>query len=153
MYQQILSKYIDDLENYVKDAEKVSLEVSEGSVGWHIEHSCLVITKITETVKASDPIKYTWKFNFLKLMVFTLGKFPRGRAKAPASVIPVENIDSVSLLSSISSARWAVAELVRCQKNKYFLHPKFGNLNTPKTIHFLGIHTKHHLKIIHDILK
>lgn len=150
---QILLSYLDKFESHIQDADKINPAVSEGSVGWHLEHSCLVIIKITETVSTSNPSNYKWKFSFLKLMVLTLGKFPRGRAKAPKSVIPMGELNANNLSQSIANARLAVASLAACQKNQFFLHPIFGELNTSKTMHFLGIHTKHHLGIIHDILK
>ena len=149
---QKLLKSIDALQAQIQNFENVNPAVSSSSVGWQIEHSCLVIIKITETVKQSDPSKYQTKFNFKKWFVFITGKFPRGRAQAPASVMPVDAITTESIQTSIQNTKQAIAELVACQKNQYFLHPIFGNLNTPATIYFLAIHTKHHLRIIKDIV-
>jgi hypothetical protein len=42
--------------------------------------------------------------------------------------------------------------LEKAEKNQFFPHPFLGNLNKKQTIHFLSIHTLHHLKIINDIL-
>ena len=149
--QKLLS-IVDVLSHQIKDFQKVNPTVSKSSVGWHIEHSCLVIIKITETVKQSDPSKYQWKFNFKKLVVLALGKFPRGRAEAPSSVIPVDAITVESLLKTIEDTKQAINALVACEKNQYFTHPIFGELNRPTTLHFLGIHSNHHLSIIEDIL-
>ncbi len=149
--QKLLS-IVDVLAHQIKDFQKVNPTVSQSSVGWHIEHSCLVIIKITETVKQSNPGKYLWKFNFKKLVVLALGKFPRGKAQAPSSVMPLDAITQESLLKTIEDTKQAITELVACQKNQYFTHPIFGELNRPTTLHFLGIHTKHHLRIIQDIL-
>ncbi len=147
-----LLKLVNALEAQIQNFEIVNPTVSSSSVGWQIEHSCLVIIKITDTVKQSDPIKYQTKFIFKKWLVFLTGKFPRGRAQAPASVMPVGEITKESLQKTIQDAKQAIVELASCSKNQYFLHPFFGNLNTPATIYFLGIHTKHHLRIIQDIL-
>ena len=150
---QKLIKLIDQLEVHIPNAAIQNTAVSEGNVGWHIEHSCLVMIKIAETFQQSNPAQYHAKFNFKKLIVFFLGKFPRGKAKAPASVMPTENITLEHLSESVANARLAIQKIMAGEKNKYFLHPIFGNLNRPQTLNFFGIHTKHHLLIINDILK
>jgi hypothetical protein len=150
--QKLLSK-IDALEKHIVHAAALQPIVSEASVAWHIEHSCLVITKITQTLQNSDPNKYQWKWNTMRAFVFLLRKFPRGRAKAPQSVMPDTNITKEHLHESIAEARKAVATLSTCSKNQYFLHPFFGDLNKASTTYFLGIHTNHHLQIIEDILQ
>jgi hypothetical protein len=150
--QKLLNK-VDALAAQISNADVLNNTVSQGNIGWHIEHSCLVIIKITETIQASNPIAYHEKFNFKKWIVFLTGKFPRGRAKAPESVLPIQNISIAHLQESIIKAKAAIDILNTCEKNKYFKHPIFDNLNVPKTIHFLGIHTNHHLTIIQDILK
>ena len=150
---QKLLNLVDELALQIPNATTLNTNVSVGDIGWHVEHSCLVIIKITETVKQSDPKKFHSKFNFKKVVVFLLGKIPRGRAKAPEMVMPIENITISHLEKSIILAKDAIQELHGCEKNNYFNHPFFGNLNTPATINFLGIHTNHHLSIIKDILK
>jgi hypothetical protein len=144
---------VDALEAQIINANLIQPAVSSANVGWHIEHSCLVITKIIQTVEQSNPAAYQWKWNMMRVMVFILGKFPRGRAEAPASVLPAEAISAEHLLVSIQETRNAIAKLSGCSKNQYFKHPFFGELNKSATLYFLGIHTKHHLHIIEDILK
>ena len=144
---------VDQLGAYVPNSEQADNAISEVNIAWHIEHACLVIIKITETIKQSKPQQYNSKFNFKKLFVFITGKFPRGRAKAPAAVMPQSQIDQAVLIDSIEKAKQAISELNNCAKNQFFLHPIFGNLNKRQTLHFLGIHTKHHLRIIQDIIK
>lgn len=144
---------VDQLANYVPLCELSNNAISKASIGWHIEHSCLVIIKITETIKKSNPSNYNTKFNFKKLFVFITRKFPRGRAQAPAAVMPADHIDQALLLESIARAKTAIIELATCNKKQFFLHPIFGNLNRPSTMYFLGIHTNHHIRIIQDILK
>jgi hypothetical protein len=148
-----LLKLVDQLTLQLPNADRMNNDVSNASVGWHIEHSCLVIIKIAETIANSDSNNYAAKFNFTKIMVFLTGKFPRGRAKAPQVVMPIENITKSHLEQSILKAKTAIMDLNNCEKNKHFLHPIFGSLNAPETIKFLGIHTNHHLLIIRDILK
>jgi hypothetical protein len=150
---QKLLKKVNHLAAQIPNASIVNNAVSQGSVGWHIEHSCLVIIKIAETIHASDVNKYNPTFSVKKFIVFLTGKFPRGRAKAPASVLPIENISTSHLEDSIAKAKAAIQSLESTEQHKFFTHPFFGNLNVPKTIQFFGIHTQHHLLIIEDILK
>ena len=150
--QKIL-KLVDQLALQIPNANKLNKEVSSSNIAWHIEHSCLVIIKIGETILKSDPINYTTKFNIKKIMVFLTGKFPRGRAKAPSAVVPNENLSEEHLRESIAKAKLTITELKGCKKNQFFLHPIFGNLNISNTMKFFSIHTQHHLSIIKDILK
>ena len=53
----------------------------------------------------------------------------------------------------IQEARLSLDSLFKAQKNQYFTHPIFGDLQLRKAIKFLGVHTNHHEKIIRDILK
>jgi hypothetical protein len=150
--QKLLNK-VNQLAAQIPNASIVNNAVSEGSIGWHIEHSCLVIIKIAETIQQSDAKNYDPKFSLKKFIVFLMGKFPRGSAKAPASVLPLEDISTSHLEESIVKVKDAIQALKSTEKNKFFTHPIFGNLNVPKTIQFFGIHTQHHLLIIEDILK
>ena len=63
--QKLLNK-VDALAAQISNADVLNNTVSQGNIGWHIEHSCLVIIKITETIQASNPIAYHAKFNFKK---------------------------------------------------------------------------------------
>jgi hypothetical protein len=143
---------VDQLSTYIPVSEKVNGTISEVNIGWHIEHACLVIIKITETIKKSNPDEYKRNFSIKKFFVFLTRKFPRGKAKAPAAVMPVEQLSETHLLESIANAKKAIEELNNCTKNQFFTHPIFGKLNQPQTFPFLGIHTNHHISIIKDIV-
>ena len=147
-----LANYLSDLEAKIEHQELTNTAVSQGSVGWHIEHSLLVINGIVGVLKNSDPSKYKWKFNFPRLMIFTTGFFPRGRVRAPKSVTPRE-YNSESLKRHLQNTVVNIKELDTLPKNKFMTHPFLGDIRTNDTIKFLEIHTKHHLKIMNDILK
>ncbi|MFN5814184.1 MAG: hypothetical protein ACK46B_08700, partial [Bacteroidota bacterium] len=74
---------LSELYAYVADAENINETVSSVNIGWHIEHTLLVIIKIIESVIKSDPGKYKWKFNISRTIVFMLNKIPRGKGIAP----------------------------------------------------------------------
>ncbi len=127
--------------------------VSEANVGWHIMHSCLVITSITKAIIASDPALYKKKFSWKAFLVLLLNKIPRGKAKAPSFTQPANEVSMEMVLQQITEARKSVELLLTADKNKYFTHPIFGDLQLPIAIKFLYVHSYHHEKIIKDILQ
>lgn len=148
-----LENELHQLAQFLPAFEKVNLAVSAASVGWHIEHSLLVIKQITATVGQSDPALYQRKFNFTRFWVHLFNYIPRGKAQAPRVVLPGEDLNLTALEDSIAHTLQALKYLKGCQENQYFMHPLFGMLNQKQTIRFLAIHTRHHLKIIKDIVK
>jgi hypothetical protein len=141
------------LEEKLNSFEHKNEKISEGTVGWHIEHSLLVIIKICESISSSNPEKYQWKFNLKWLIISVIGSLPRGKAKAPPTVIPESVLSATSLKESFSLAKTAIESLKKCYPNQYFFHPFFGKMNQKSTLEFFSIHTNHHLKIIKDILE
>lgn len=148
---QNLKKILLQLESKIPFYEKTNPSVSNSTVGWQIEHSLKTITQIVLAIKNSNPQEYQWKFNKSKLVITILGFIPRGKAKAPKGVLPDENISEESLVKSLQNVKAILEEWKSCDKNAYFNHPFFGNLNKKSTEWFLKLHTKHHLKIINDI--
>ena len=148
-----LDAILPELATYIPKYNQSNIAISEVSVGWHIEHSLLVIKQITATVAQSEPKLYKSKFNFSRFFVFLSKTIPRGKAKAPKVVIPVDEITADSLQESLKNTYQAFTYLKDCEEHQYFMHPFFGQLNKKQTIKFLAIHTEHHLKIIRDILK
>lgn len=150
---QKLQKILTQLENKIPFHEKTDSSVSNSTVGWQIEHSLKTIYQIIQSVKNSNLQEYQWKFNKSKLFISILGFIPRGKAKAPKIVLPDDNITEESLLSSLQKVKSALQEWDSFDKNAYFPHPFFGNLNKKSTEWFLNLHTNHHLKIVNDICK
>jgi len=148
-----LDAILPELASYIADHNQSNQAISEVSVGWHLEHSLLVIKQITATVAQSEPKLYKSKFNLKRFIVFLTKTIPRGKAKAPKVVIPVDEITVDSLQESLKKTYQAITYLKDCEENQYFMHPFFGQLNKKQTIKLLAIHTEHHLKIIRDILK
>ena len=86
-------------------------------------------------------------------MFFTLVFFPRGKAKAPKHVKPPEVILKEDLVRQITLAKTNIETIASLNKNAFFKHPLFGDVNTPRIYRFLVLHTNHHLKIIEDVVK
>ena len=148
-----IDNIMPELATYIADYNHSKHAISEVTVGWHIEHSLLVIKQITATVAQSEPKLYKSKFNLSRFVVFLTKTIPRGKAKAPKVVIPSDHITVESLQESLKNTYQAITYLKECEEHQYFMHPFFGQLNKKQTIKFLAIHTEHHLKIIRDILK
>ena len=148
-----INNLLDNLEAQIANYSILNKAVSEGNVGWHIVHSCLVIDSVCGAVCKSDDTKFIKKFSFKAFLVLLVNSFPRGKAKAPSFTMPSEQLSPASVLQSIQTSRKSIEALAKADKNQYFTHPIFGDLNTEQTIKFLGVHTNHHLKIIKDILK
>ena len=144
---------LQQLESHISNFEKTNPKVSNSTVGWQIDHCLLVINGIIGQIEISDPLKFQPKWTFPKFMVFTTGKIPRGKAKAPKVVIPTQVATQEELLAKLAAAKNNVLKLDSFSENQFFNHPFFKDLNVKQTKKFLTIHTKHHLKIIEDILK
>ena len=80
-----------------------------------------------------------------------MNKFPRGKAKAPDIVKPKQK-EKTDYDALFAETKQALARLKNVDKNQFFLHHVFGYLNKKNTFIMLDIHTKHHLKIIKDII-
>ena len=144
---------LQQLESHISNFEKTNPKVSNSTVGWQIDHCLLVINGVISQLEVSNPTEFQSKFNFPKFIVFTMGKIPRGKARAPKTVNPTEKATVIELQTKIELAKNNILKLTSFSENLFFKHPFFGDLNKKQTEKFLTIHTKHHLKIIQDILK
>ncbi len=144
---------ISDLETKVPYCDKVNTSISQSPVGWHIQHTLLTIKKIIAALQSSNPENYRWKFNLTRNFVFTFNKIPRGKGKAPKSVIPKEPYTAAGLIKEMHVLKSEINVLATLNPRHYFDHPYFGSLNLKAACKFLEIHTKHHIAIINEILQ
>ncbi len=146
-----LEKYLDELSTILSQQDKHNQTISKTDVGWHIEHILLTINMIINEVKKASPEKYKWTFKLPRILVFSMNKIPRGRAKSPTIVLPT-TYNEHTLLDHLKLTKTTIKELENMSQEQYFHHPFFGHLKLNKTIKFLEIHTNHHLQIIHEII-
>jgi hypothetical protein len=149
---ELLNK-INELESKIPNKDIIEDTVSKSSVGWHIEHSLLVINQVLSQLEKSNTNTFKRSFNLTKIVLFFLNKFPRGKAKAPKAVVPKGDLSKEVLLMNVESAKINFNKIETFDRNNNFNHPYFGNLNLKDTLKFLNIHTQHHLDIIDDIVK
>ena len=142
---------LNKLEGYIEGFQKLNESVSTENIGWHIAHSCQVINTITNAIVHSDASKAKPKFSGAYYLLLLTNHIPRGKAKAPNIVIPKKSISKAEIVEEIELAKANLQTLAATEKNKYFTHPIFGDLDVPKTLRLFNVHTNHHLKIIRDI--
>lgn len=148
-----LQNILFQLESHIPNFEKTNSQVSNSTIGWQIDHCLLVINGVISQLEVSNPKEFQPKWNFNKFMIFITGKIPRGKVRAPRGVTPIDVATAESLKTKIEIAKSNISKLNNLPKNSYFKHPFLSDLNAKQTEKFLVIHTKHHLKIIEDILR
>lgn len=148
-----LEHLISQLESNVRNCELTVAHISTGSVGWHIEHSLLVLDLVMEALAKSNPGDYKAKFDIRRSALMLTQKIPRGRIKAPTAVRPTINFNEATLQQHISLTRDRLRTIERLSAGKFFTHPFLGDFKLRPAIKFLMIHTQHHFRIIQDIVK
>jgi hypothetical protein len=147
-----LQQLLNQIESHIPQQEKINLTVSQSTVGWQLDHSLLVINGIIAQLSQSNPKHFRWRFNLNRTYIQCRNSIPRGKAKAPKQVRPAETITIEDLQNKLALAKNNIVLLESLPKNSYFTHPYFGDLNLKSTVWFLKLHTKHHLKIVNDII-
>ncbi|AXT50755.1 DUF1569 domain-containing protein [Aquimarina sp. BL5] len=142
-----------DIAYLIQFKDQVNTKVSKVPIAWHLDHSLKVINKIHDVLKSSDPSVYEKRFSLARNFSYTFGYIPRGIGKSPGSVLPPNDIKTEDILSQLEIARENLLDLESLDENVNFIHPVFGQLNKKQAKRFLKIHTRHHLKIIQDILR
>ena len=148
----ILREYLEDIETYTPYFLSKNERVSGGSVGWHLDHTLKVVNGVLDILNKTKPENFKKEFKLSKLVIFSLGFIPRGKARAPKIVLPPETILESDLKSQLLVAYEKLNFIKNIHPKAYFKHHIFGTLDKQQTLRFLEIHTKHHLKIVKDIL-
>ncbi len=144
---------LNKIEQYLIYRDSLDKEVSKVAVAWHLDHSLKVINAIYDSLQDSNPSTYKKKFNIARTFSFTFGYIPRGRAQSPKSVLPPDTIKTDDIVSQLAIARDKLLIMDNLDDKSNFNHPVFNSLNKKQAKRFIEIHTRHHLKIVRDILK
>lgn len=128
--------------------------ISRWSVALQVDH-ILKVLEFGQRVLARADAPLPHGVNLSGRIVLALEWFPRGVAKSPKRVLPVEQ-PPAELAERTAHLRRVYCETplsaaVFADPRPVFPHPFFGGLTALQGIHFLGIHTHHHLKIVADI--
>jgi hypothetical protein len=150
---ETLIHLVNKLESNIDSKDVFKSQVSQVDVSWHLAHSLKVLHNIIKVLQVSNPADYRWRFNLNRSFIYFINFIPRGKGKAPKAVIPANEISKEELEKEIATVRQLLDELPHLDAKNNFTHPYFGQLNLKQTKKFLAIHTKHHLKIIDDIIQ
>lgn len=151
-YLVIYSEDFEKLNKKIPAYNTINTNISKASIGWHIEHTLLAFNDYIETLVKSNPEEYKWKFNFIRYVVLFTKLIPRGFGKSPEILVPKNHNTAESLEKYLVETQNNINEFKKISTNKFIEHPVFGQLKLIDTLNFLDTHTKHHLKIIDDIL-
>ena len=144
---------LDEVEKYIEYKDTLAPAVSSVNVGWHLVHLLKVITQAYEILESSDPADYEGSVNLFRSGVFLSGSLPRGRGRAPKSTRPIGEVAREEILAELEAVKVAIKRMKDLPANANFYHGALGQLDVGQTQGFLEIHTRHHLKIIQDILE
>ncbi|MGB0839913.1 MAG: hypothetical protein ACPGXL_07220, partial [Chitinophagales bacterium] len=144
---------IASIEHLISYADLSNEKVSQKGIDWHLDHTLKVIIQVSQILTKSDPKRYKWRPNIGRFLIINMGIFPRGRAKAPKSVNNKAPIDVDDLWLQLEEVKKELRDLDKLPAKAYFKHPYLGRLDLRASKRFLTVHTRHHLKIIQDILK
>ena len=147
-----IADLLEKIESKIPLASASNESVSKSNVGWHLDHSVRVIISVVTALQKSDK-NHTWRFNFKRMLLLGVKIIQRGKARAPKAVQSFDEITATSIQQLLLTAHSLTQELGSLDTKSNFMHPYVGQLNLKEAIIFLGIHTKHHLKIIDDIVK
>ncbi len=110
------------------------------------------MVKICQSLIASTPPPPRSRFSFLTALVFSSGRIPRGRGRSPDVVLPRHDISSGELRTLLDESERILTEVHDLDRKTWFRHFAFGVLDRDKTLRFIHIHNRHHLRIISDIV-
>jgi hypothetical protein len=147
----LLQTEMDALKTMMPFSNLLNKSISLTGIDWHLDHSLKVIIGVCTALQNSNPQDYKWSFNLTKLLIFTAKTIPRGKVKAPKSVVATEKIAINLLETEYNDAIELLQNVKNLPEKSNFKHPYFGVLKRNETMTFLKIHTKHHLKIMKEI--
>ena len=143
---------LEDLRSSVPNADLCVPAVSKWSIGMHVHHCCLAMIGICQSLVAATPPPPRSRFSMRTALVFLVGRIPRGRGRSPDIVVPRQDVSPAELLALLEESQRILAEVHHLDPETWFRHFAFGVLNRDKTIRFIRIHNRHHLRIISDIV-
>lgn len=148
-----IKNQLQKIESLLPEIDTENSQVSKASVGWHLEHSLLIINSSLKGLTMTNPEAYKPKFSFKKFVFLNFGLIPRGKIKSPKQFFPLETPTKESIEKLLNLAKERLEAVKNLPSKSYIIHPFLGDFDKKTTLKFLGLHTNHHLKIVGDILK
>jgi len=148
-----MSAGLDVLKSFVPKADALAPEVSKWSAGMHVQHCCLATVVICESLVASVPPPPRSGFSLVTSAVFLTGRIPRGRGKSPEQAIPRDGLWTNELEKLLQESEQWLEAAHQASRKQWYRHFVFGVLDRDRTLKFIGIHNRHHARIVQDILR
>jgi len=148
-----LEKLLQKIESLLPKMDVTNEKISKASIGWHLEHSLLILNGSLKGLTMTNPDNYKPKFSIKKFIFLNFGLIPRGKIKSPKQFIPLETPTKESIEKLFNLAKQRLETVKNLPSKSYITHPFLGDLDKKTALKFLGLHTNHHLKIVNDILK
>lgn len=148
-----IKQQLERIEALLPNIGILAEDISKASVGWHLEHSLLILNSSLKGLTMTNPSDYNPKFSLKKFIFLGFGIIPRGKIKAPKQFVPLEQPTAESIKKLLATAKERLEAVNGLPEKAYITHPFLGDFDKKTTLRFLNLHTNHHLKIIDDILK
>lgn len=128
--------------------------VSNWSVAQQLDHAVRVCASILGRIHEPGET-VPQKLNLVGRVILLVGWIPRGKGKSPTAFLPVAG-SREEMRKSVSDARTlldgVVAGRASESNDRIVRHPLFGGLTARQAFGFAITHTRHHMKIVHEIL-
>jgi len=144
------------------ELERGAPAISGWSPEQHLAHIALanelVARNLTSLMRGSGPfVVASGEPSAEMLELLTVGRFPRGRAKAPRMVVPPAEVEREYLLDWVAGNRRDFEGFAgRCAQLEAaparVPHQILGPLSAVLWVRFAATHTRHHLVIAREIL-
>lgn len=144
---------IDRIAEFVPSAALRCKQVSDWSIGQHIEHVAKATSAFAVTLLRHRGSDTPLDENPLKLALLERGTIPRGVVEAPEITHPGEGTDQGVLKTLILKTRSRVNKVQDLPPDASAVHHYLGTMQRDEVIAFLAIHLRHHISIIEDIAK
>jgi hypothetical protein len=134
----------------------VRQQVSGWSPAEHLDHTVKVAQSVIHRIGDAAAEPSPRKMSMIGRAVLLFGWIPRGKGKAPERLrgvlCTVEDLEAriaryESALATVTAPTAAAARL------PIVPHPRFGGLTPAEAVRFVAVHTRHHLRIVADVLK
>jgi hypothetical protein len=126
--------------------------LSRWTVGMHIEHCAMAMQQIMRQLADSQPPPPRDRFRWPRTVILLTGRIPRGRARAPESVVPEESPGAARLEELLEACEQQLSATRTLPRGAWFKHFALGVLDRDKSLRFLAVHNAHHLRLVGDIL-
>ncbi len=131
-------------------------EISGWTPAEHLDHSLKVAQSIVVRIADAEATPSARGISLVGRAILALGWIPRGRGRAPtklhgmratASELESRIVRFEGQLAAMPVPDGAAARL------PIVPHPRFGGLTPVQAVCFAAIHTRHHLRIVADVLR